>query len=236
MLGLLAKYFWALTSSICLYIKEVRLLSILHMYKSTGDAICNVHLGPGTQFLLHINVFEFSPKCKMPSFQVEPRTGFQGCQMVYFWTKNPNLGTFWTALQWKMMVYFMDTWSILRSFVILYGHLVQFMVIWYIFPILVISTEKSGNPAGSDWRTRWQPVLAWNDRPRDKGCQCRAVAKNGFSKMQKYGSTFWCRITSCPQNAQMSKNYWRCRLLGLYPDRILMLTIWILTFYILDFS
>jgi hypothetical protein len=48
----------------------------------------------------------------------------QGCQMVCFQTKNPNLGKFWRVLQSKMLVYFMDTWSILRSFVIFYRHLV----------------------------------------------------------------------------------------------------------------
>jgi hypothetical protein len=40
----------------------------------------------------------------------------QGCQMVCFQTKNPNLGKFLRALEWKMMVYFMVTWNILRSF------------------------------------------------------------------------------------------------------------------------
>jgi hypothetical protein len=44
----------------------------------------------------------------------------QGCQMVCFQTKNPNLGKFWRVLQWKKLVYLMDTWSILRSFVIFY--------------------------------------------------------------------------------------------------------------------
>jgi hypothetical protein len=48
----------------------------------------------------------------------------QGCQMVRFQTKQPNLGKFWRVLQWKMLVYFMETWSILQSFVIL-------MEIWY---------------------------------------------------------------------------------------------------------
>jgi hypothetical protein len=48
----------------------------------------------------------------------------QGCQMVCFQTKNPNLGKFWRVLQWKMLVYFVDTWSILQYFVIFYGHLV----------------------------------------------------------------------------------------------------------------
>jgi hypothetical protein len=33
----------------------------------------------------------------------------QGCQMVYFETKNPNLDIFWRALEWKMFEYFMTT-------------------------------------------------------------------------------------------------------------------------------
>jgi hypothetical protein len=52
---------------------------------------------------------------------------------LVFKPKNPNLGKFWRILHWKMLVYFMDTWSILRSFVIFYGHLVKLVVIWYIF-------------------------------------------------------------------------------------------------------
>jgi hypothetical protein len=38
---------------------------------------------------------------------------------------------------------FMDTWSILRSFVIFYGYLVLFVVIWYIFTVLVFCTIKN---------------------------------------------------------------------------------------------
>jgi hypothetical protein len=41
----------------------------------------------------------------------------QGCQMVYFQTKNPNLGTFWRA--WKV-----KCWYILRPWGI-------FKAIWY---------------------------------------------------------------------------------------------------------
>jgi hypothetical protein len=67
----------------------------------------------------------------------------QGCQMVCLQTKNSNLGELWRVLQYTMMVYFMDTWSILRSFVIFYVYLVQFVVIWYIFPVLVFSTKKN---------------------------------------------------------------------------------------------
>jgi hypothetical protein len=43
----------------------------------------------------------------------------QGCQMVYFQTKNPNLGKFWRALDWKN-----DTF---------YGHLEYITDIWDIF-------------------------------------------------------------------------------------------------------
>jgi hypothetical protein len=45
--------------------------------------------------------------------------------MVCFQTKNPNLGKFWRAFEWKMLVYFMAVWNILRSFGIFYGHLVM---------------------------------------------------------------------------------------------------------------
>jgi hypothetical protein len=42
----------------------------------------------------------------------------QGCNMVYFQTKNPNLGKFWRALEWKMLVY------------VFYDHLEYFTAIW----------------------------------------------------------------------------------------------------------
>jgi hypothetical protein len=48
---------------------------------------------------------------------------------TYFQTKDPNLGKFWRVLQWKMLVYFMRIWSILRQIGLFYAHLVYFMVI-----------------------------------------------------------------------------------------------------------
>jgi hypothetical protein len=57
----------------------------------------------------------------------------QGCQMVYFQTKNPNVGSFWRALDWKMFIYFMAIWNILRTFGKFYDHLGNFVLIWYIF-------------------------------------------------------------------------------------------------------
>jgi hypothetical protein len=48
----------------------------------------------------------------------------QGCQMICFLTKNPNLGKFWRALELKMFVYFITIWNILQPFGIIYGCLV----------------------------------------------------------------------------------------------------------------
>jgi hypothetical protein len=64
----------------------------------------------------------------------------QGCQMFCFQTKNPILGKFLRVLHWKIIAYFLDTWSILRSFVIFYGNLVEFLVIWL---FLVFCTKKN---------------------------------------------------------------------------------------------
>jgi hypothetical protein len=67
--------------------------------------------------------------------------------MVYFQTKNLNFGSSWRVLQWKMCVYFWDIWSISQPFCLIYGNLVNFVVIWYIFPRFgMLYQEKSGNP------------------------------------------------------------------------------------------
>jgi hypothetical protein len=67
--------------------------------------------------------------------------------MVCFQTKNPNWGRFWRFLQWKILAYIFIIWSILRPLEILYGHLVHFVVIWYILPRFgICCQENSGNP------------------------------------------------------------------------------------------
>jgi hypothetical protein len=72
----------------------------------------------------------------------------QGCQMAFFQAKHPNLGKFWMVLQWKMLVFFMDIWSILRPFGI--PIVWPFGTLWgnsYIFPrVGKLYQEKSGNP------------------------------------------------------------------------------------------
>jgi hypothetical protein len=87
-----------------------------------------------------------SPSGKKPSMVVLRRDGRrrnQGCQMVYFQTKNPVLGKFWRALDWKMSIYFKDIWNILQTFGIFYNCLVHFVFIRYFFPVLVSFTKKN---------------------------------------------------------------------------------------------
>jgi hypothetical protein len=67
----------------------------------------------------------------------------QGCQMVYFQTKNTNLGKFWRALWWQILVHLMPIWYILWPFGIFCGHLVYFS------PVLVCCSKK--NPATLIW-------------------------------------------------------------------------------------
>jgi hypothetical protein len=64
--------------------------------------------------------------------------------MVYFQTPNPNLGNFFRALDWKMLIYFMAIWTIL--FGISYKDLAHFLLIGYSFPVSGSSTKKIWQP------------------------------------------------------------------------------------------
>jgi hypothetical protein len=66
--------------------------------------------------------------------------------MVCFQTKNSNLGKFWRALDWKMLIYFMPIWNILQAFGIFYNRWGHFVFIWYFFGFDITYQEKSGNP------------------------------------------------------------------------------------------
>jgi hypothetical protein len=69
---------------------------------------------------------------------------------TYFQTRNPNLGKFWSVLQWKMLVYFLAIWYILRPSDLFCGHLVYCMVIGFSFPRFgILYQEQSGNL--EDW-------------------------------------------------------------------------------------
>jgi hypothetical protein len=66
---------------------------------------------------------------------------------VCFQTKNPNLGKFWRALDWKMLISFLAIWNILWSFGMFWDHLVQFVFMLYIFSgVGIMHQEKSGYP------------------------------------------------------------------------------------------
>jgi hypothetical protein len=65
--------------------------------------------------------------------------------MVYFQTKNPNLGKFGRALEWKRLVYTLGIWNKLPMEILrLFGNL---EAIWYVFPSFgTLCQEKSGSP------------------------------------------------------------------------------------------
>jgi hypothetical protein len=70
-------------------------------------------------------------------------TAVQGCQMVYFHTKNPNLGVLKRALELKMLLHFMVILNFLRQSVMFYGHLVYFVVIGIYSPDWVCFAKKN---------------------------------------------------------------------------------------------
>jgi hypothetical protein len=66
---------------------------------------------------------------------------------IYFQTKHPNFGKFWSVIQWKKLVNSMAIWKILLPFGIFYGHLVYFVAILvYFSSFSMLYQEKSGNP------------------------------------------------------------------------------------------
>jgi hypothetical protein len=85
----------------------------------------------------------------------------QGCQMVYFQTKNSTLGKFWCVMQRKMLVNFMTIILVYYTIIIVYYTIiiVYYTAILYIFRLFSIFVvilvhfsrfgmlyqEKSGN-------------------------------------------------------------------------------------------
>jgi hypothetical protein len=68
---------------------------------------------------------------------------YRGCQMAYFQSKNSNLVKFRMDLQWKMLVYFMDSFTAIRYIYFACSNLVYFMDIRYILPVLECCTKKN---------------------------------------------------------------------------------------------
>jgi hypothetical protein len=71
----------------------------------------------------------------------------QGCQMVYFQTKDPNLGKFCRGLSMEDVgigIVRPYIWSTLQTFGIFVAILcTYFIVIWNIFPVWVYSNMKN---------------------------------------------------------------------------------------------
>jgi hypothetical protein len=122
--------------------KGIKVVSLfIYDFAQTGHTASN----PSVSFSFHV---------------VQLLSSAQGCQMVYFKTQNPNLGTLWSALDWKMLIYFMaiwnifgyfmDIWNIFGYFMAIWNIFGYFMTIWYIlssfgtfFPVLVSCTNKN---------------------------------------------------------------------------------------------
>jgi hypothetical protein len=80
---------------------------------------------------------------------------WQGCQMLYFKSKNINFGVFWKALEWKFLVYFMANCCILWAFVYILWPFGNFVIFGYIFPRFgMLYQEESGNP--DHWLRCWE--------------------------------------------------------------------------------
>jgi hypothetical protein len=93
--------------------------------------------------MLYIKFNLSSTKCMYIQSPAARQLHIQGCQMVSFRTKNPNLGKFWRALDGKMFIYFRAFWNILWTLGIFYYHLVLFGFIWYVFLVLVSGAKKN---------------------------------------------------------------------------------------------
>jgi hypothetical protein len=100
-------------------------------------------------------------------FRVQSRVAIR---YLYFITKNPNLGKFWSVLKWKMLVNFKAIWSVLLLLGIFYGHLVYFVVILLFFPVLVCCTQKIWQPwSKADLReSAISKTNTWDERKKEK--------------------------------------------------------------------
>jgi hypothetical protein len=107
-----------------------------------GDQTHDRRIGSVLHFLIGCFTTDILTQCINIS-HLFPLVYIQGCQMVSFQTKNPNVGKFWRALDWKLLIYFMAVRNILQTFDTFYYQLVHFALIWYIFLVWVSCTKKN---------------------------------------------------------------------------------------------
>jgi hypothetical protein len=117
--GLAPVYVTSVTESKAIFYKLVHFFSFrFWQYNLLGYQIC--------QFSINAD----SPGKRIPKDEAKNPTlkchftQNQACQMVYFQTKNTNLGKFSSVLQWKMLVYFIAICNIFQKFSI--------HILWYL--------------------------------------------------------------------------------------------------------
>jgi hypothetical protein len=154
-------WFWILMS---LFKQILSQHSLIYLWKEKNIVFtifwpldCFTYIGLGALWSMYLYsdlcTYIFSPLCLCTC---HGRSSWvQGCQMVYFHTKNRHLGIFSWSLEWKILICIMVIWNILRPFSIFYVHLVYFIVNWYMLSRFgILYQEKSGNPA-------WVRFLQW---------------------------------------------------------------------------
>jgi hypothetical protein len=108
--------------------------------------------------------------------------------MVYFQTKNPNLGKFWRVLLWKILLYFITIWpayftaigTILWPFDIFCGNLV------YIPRFGILYQDKSGNP-DRRWHLELHRMLKNGRMPFPGKCRRTICVTSTSTRLGKCG-------------------------------------------------
>jgi hypothetical protein len=104
------KFWYILWSFGILYGHLGKFMVTWHIFSRSGVFYKEKSGNPGgekMQKIVSVLVeFQFFPG-KFKSWEKCHLCPVQGCQMVFFQAKNPNLGPFWRALKWKWLVYFM---------------------------------------------------------------------------------------------------------------------------------
>jgi hypothetical protein len=106
--------------------------------------------------------------------------------MIYFQTKNSNLGKFWRALEWKLWLCFMPICNILWPFgMYILWLFCNLVAIWYIFPSFgILCQEKI-----------WQPLIVSpfeeifvNDRGSEQFSCCSTIESLNSTIKRDFGS------------------------------------------------
>jgi hypothetical protein len=108
---------------ILLFVKFVYFACFVYFVRKMGLRKCCTFKWAATY--VHFRWSLIAPACMQCTLSTKCLNLAQGCQMEYFNTKIPLLGNFWVSCNGRC-------WYILWPFGQFYGHLVNFMAIWYI--------------------------------------------------------------------------------------------------------